>query len=363
MHPLNFSAGISVKYRTEIIDAATGVVESVKESKNLWLDSGFERMGQNSHRLDRLLKYVALGTGTLPTRRDSGTITASQAGNVVTASAAFFDASDVGRLLKFDSGAEVYITAFSSATSVTVGDSVARGASEFTVWYVNATAHEAEFLRVGDYTDVSAALVGDTYTLTRTFTSAAFATGKLIQEIGWSDQAGAGALVGRDRVPGGGDYVAAGKQYRVTVSFSIKYGPTVAMTHPDVGNNGFSTAGQYALEAIGHMPDGGLVYVGLSTSSAALAPLAGSANPVGVIASKEATKVAYVPGSRRLKWSAKFTINEGNSTAIRSIIYGFDNGYALANTVRLLLDAPQTKDALHTLQIDVCVNLTRTLTN
>lgn len=250
MHSPNISAGISVKYQTEIIDAVSGVVESIKESRNLFLDSGLEHLATDT-RLSENLKYVVLGTGTKPTRRDSGTATASQSGYTVTASASFFEVADVGRLLKFDGGPEVYITGFTSSTSVTVGAAAERAAEEFTVWHVNDVAHEAEFLRQYFQEDVSENLEGDTYTLTRRATTSAFSAPKLIKEIGWSWGSNpAWPLIGRDLIHGGGDYVAAGKQYRVTVSFSVKYGPAEIVQQVDIGNNGFSTAGEYALEAI-----------------------------------------------------------------------------------------------------------------
>lgn len=363
MHSPEISAGISVQYRTEIIDAATGSVESVKESRNLFLDSGLERLATET-RLRENLQYVVLGTGTKPTRRDSGTITASQSGYAVTASASFFEAADVGRLLKFDSGAEVYITGFDSATAVTVASPAEIAAEECTVWHVNDVAHEAEFLRQYFQEDVSANLAGDTYTITRRATTSAFASLKVIKEIGWSwDPNPATPLLGRDLIAGGGDYVAAGKQYRVTVSFSVKYGPAEIVQQVDIGNNGFSTAGEYALEAIGNMPNSGLVYIGTSTTSTPLAPLAGGTAVTGLIVGKEASRVQYVPGSRRAEWVVTIPIQEGNSTDIRSIHFGFPGAYGQSNNIRLLLNAPQTKDSMHTLKIGFAVTLSRFLVN
>jgi hypothetical protein len=351
-------AGLSVAFQTEVL--AGGIVTSCKRSKNLVLDVGLDMFAAYVS-LHELLAYVVLGTGTKPTRRDSGTITASQTGNTVTASGAFFEAADVGRLLKFDSGAEVYITAFSSATEVTVADSVSRSASEVTVWYVNATGHEAEHSRLSSYSNQTTAFLDGVYTVTRTFTSSAFASGVLLKEIGWAPK-NTGALFGRALIPGGGDFVGAGKQYRVTVSLSCKYGPAAAAAQADVGNNGFSTAGAYAIE---YIPVDGLTanhpFLGaISADSSALTPLASVEGPSIGPGTVGVTAKTYIAGS----FSRSFELFAGTDfvlSGIRSIQLGSANGPR--RCARLLLSAPQIKDGLHTLTLTFGMSWGRILIN
>lgn len=356
------TAGLSVAFQTEVLDG--GIVTSCKRSRNLVLDVGLDLFA--SYPFGQLFGNVVLGTGTRPTRRDSGHITASQAGSTVTASGAFFEAADVGRLLKFDSGDEVYITAFNSATEVIVADSVARAASEFTVWYVNATGHEAEHSRVSSYSAETGTFTNGVYTLTRTFTSAPFTDGAMIKEVGWSPT-GSGTLFGRALVPAGGDFVGSGKQYRVTVSGSCRYGPAETMAQADVGSNGFSTGGAYAIEFV---PVGGVTaatgfLIGLSASSAALVPMQAMANESlnDSLAYLAATRGAYVSGTCRAEYNVKFAASAAVLGNIRSINFIRDAGSAAYRFGRLLLNSNQAKDAMHTLSLTFGMSWGRTLVN
>ena len=358
-------------------------------TRNLLLDVGLDFVA--SAPISALFTYLALGTGTKPTKRDSGEITVSRAGTVVTASSGYFEEADVGRLVKLDSGPEFYVAAFTSATIVTAATAGDDAPSQAMVWYVNETGHEAEFLRFAKYSnaagDCGSTWSAGAWTHKRTFLSDPFAVGKLVKEVSWTYAEGAN-LYGRALVPGGGDYVSPGQQYNVVVEHVSSWGPAAAQVQPDIGNNGFSTAGQFALEYVpecpvssngGYDPDwsymgdlqcfacgGGKLELRIGTSDAALTPLAGGGSVVtlGSLADVGGVKLgqqAYVAGSRVNSWRGTLAVGQANSAAIRSITLGCPGtGFRIG---RVLLDAPQTKDSLHTLTVGFKVGWDRVLVN
>ena len=68
------------------------------------------------------------------TETDSSPITGSQTLTTITASAPFFSAADVGRVVKFSSGQRATITAFTSTTIVSASPSQTVGSTTFLLW-------------------------------------------------------------------------------------------------------------------------------------------------------------------------------------------------------------------------------------
>lgn len=336
-------------------------------------------------RLPDAFNSVVLGTGTTPTKRDSGTVTATKSGSTVTSNAAFFEAADVGRVLKFDSSATEYTVAtFVSNTQVTVTGAGDIGDSEFTIWYVNVTTHGAEFTRVNTYaTDAGfnqSTFSVDTYTHRRTFLSSTFATARVIKELGWSNSNTAGAaLLGRALVPGGGDSVEIGQQYRVQVEVSQKFYPATGTAVSDVGNNGFNTTGTFGIESLSGSPvvgssgttqgsSGAIVgmiqafNVDIGTDSRAIRPIStNSADLIGSLKATATTMQNYVSGSYYRDHLVTFAANDANSTNIRSI--SCQTNFTGTSAIRLLLATPQTKDSLHSLTVRFRWSWARILNN
>ncbi len=125
------------RFKVQVINR--GSLEIVKELP--WKNNMITDFGLNSwnNRLPRTsVQFCAVGTDGTPNVIDSEAITATQSGTVVTASASIFTASDVGRLFKFDSGEESYITSYAGVTEVEVTDSqTIAGATLFAIWKVN----------------------------------------------------------------------------------------------------------------------------------------------------------------------------------------------------------------------------------
>jgi len=122
----------SGRFQVQVVDAKTGkVVESRPWQSNLILDSGLDRIATEAWASQ--LAYGVAGTGNTPTKDlpDPGDLF-SQSGTTVTRDSGTRDfiSGDVGKLIRFASGEEAYVTAFIGTTSVTVGTSqtVASGA-------------------------------------------------------------------------------------------------------------------------------------------------------------------------------------------------------------------------------------------
>lgn len=114
------------RFQIQVVDAKTGkVVESRPWQDNLILDSGLDRIATESWAAQ--LAYGVAGTGSTPTKDlpDDPADTYSQTGTTVTRDTGTRDfvVGDVGKLIRWTSGEEAYVTAWISATQVTVGTS------------------------------------------------------------------------------------------------------------------------------------------------------------------------------------------------------------------------------------------------
>lgn len=112
------------RFQVQVVDARTGrVVESRPWQNNLILDSGLDRIATESWAAQ--LTYGVAGTGNTPTKDlpDDPADTYSQTGTTVTRDTGTRDfvAGDVGKLIRWTSGEEAYITALIGVTQVTVG--------------------------------------------------------------------------------------------------------------------------------------------------------------------------------------------------------------------------------------------------
>jgi len=126
------------RFQVQVVEAATGrVVESRPWQSNLILDSGLDRIATEGWASQ--LAYGVAGTGNTPTKDlpDDPADTYSCAGTTVTrvTGTRDFVAGDVGKLIRWTSGEEAYITAYTSATVVTVGTSATIAASPIDALY------------------------------------------------------------------------------------------------------------------------------------------------------------------------------------------------------------------------------------
>lgn len=376
----------SVHYRVSVLENGREI-RRLPRKRNLILDAGLDRVATNYWA--EMTRYAAAGTGTNPVKRDSGAVTFTRAGNVVTASAGFFEAGDVGRLIKWDTGEEAYISAYNSTVEVETADSGTIAASEGTVWYVNRTGLQAEVKRSGTYGSDS----GDNettfslgaWTFKRTFIFSEEVGAVTYNEIGWSYANSAGNnLFGMDIITGGVSLVA-GQQLKVVVELTLPLGPA-APTPWSNTISGWSTDGECCAESVtissaaafgfvnndgtpnfGPLNSGG-VFDGntnkncyLSNDSTALVSQTTSTiSAPSNVGSKNLAGQTYINGTFKRDFTGKFLVSEGNSAAIRSIFF---HTQAPNRTFRVLLDSAETKDSDHTLSITFTLSWSRVLVN
>lgn len=377
-------AACAVTFSREILNADGTVARAFDPQKNLLLDQGLNYLGNGTiSAWQGMFTNCVLGSGTTPTRRDSGAITFTRSGTTVTASASFFESADTGRLLKFDSGKECYLT-YVDGTTATSNLSGTVAASEGTVYYVNATSHQTEVKRSNTYsTDSNAngsSWNGTTavFSLWRTFLFSAETGSVTYREIGWSHTSTAGAnLSGRALLAGGGDSLVAGQIYKVKVQFDVTLSPTAAVAFTVSTGLWAGATGQTRIEGVSingvdangsggaqHLDPGHGGEVALATGTLALqAPSLTPSDTSGNIGTaKSLTGDAYTTGSFTRTFRATFSVSEANSTAIRSVVFRRGNT-TNATSLRLLFDSAQTKTSSHTLLVVLRKSWGRVLVN
>jgi len=372
----------AVRYRLEVLDAGGRLVSCTPWKKNLILDQGLDAVAARPW-ADNFAN-AAVGTGTTPTRRDSGAITVSRAGTTLTASAGFFEAADAGRLFKFDTGEEVRIQTFTDATHVETVTSGTIAAAEGTIYYVNQIALAVETKRSIGYTqdsgDNGTAFLTDTLTLKRSFLFSAEVGTVTYREIGWSHLGTSGNnLFGRDVFAGGGVTLIAGQQLKAIAELSITLSPasSTAFVNPITGWGDDGVCGcEYA--ALRGVAANGTTDIGrsdsfepsgskswaLTTSTTAIAAMT-NANPPSEGARITCTASSYVSGSFERTFTGKAAIGELNATNWRSIIFGERNGGSSQTyrAFRVLMNSNQTKLSTHTLELTFKLRWGRILTN
>lgn len=376
---MNLHSNLSVEYETQILDGKTGAVISRRPAKrNLLLDSGLDGIATRSYW--HAFTHCVLGSGTTPTKRDSGAATVSISGAVATASANFFEAADVGRLLKLDSGQEVYISAYTSETVVSVDGAEDEAASEFTIWYVDELGHQNELIRTNtlgtDSGDVSSNWNGSRVEHKRTFIFPVESTSRTYREIGWSHTWTAGGnLLGRDLIPGGGDSIAAGQQYKVVVRLRIVVSPVTPLVVGDVGNN-CDTAGTAIVATVNNAfraasnapgfnstfhvfePSTSVPEIWLRTAAYTqeTATITGSLGMSGNFNERTPSIDSYQSKSFEKIYRTTYPTTQGNGT-----IHGV--GFGRSMNFDLKFDTPLTKDSDHTLTFVFRLSWGRTLIN
>lgn len=376
------SQRVGVLYKISVVENGR-VIRSFNEKPNLVLDAGLDRMATIEQL--QLTSRAAIGTGTTPVKRDSASTTFSIAGTAVTASGNFFEAGDVGRLLKFDTGEEYYISAYTDPQNVTVsGSGGTHGPSEGTIWYVNQTGLVAETQRTSGTTSGTGENSGTwnsgegAWEIKRTFLFPTVGAPVTINEIGWSDLDSAGPnLFGRDLVSPGVSLLT-GQQLKVTVTLRVYISPTVPTpwTNPITG---FGADGDYMFTKIPAnnnttpiFPNFGLSPTSLNftlyiTTNATALPAGTTTETVIISGGSESagavmTSAAYVPGTFRRDYTGSIGSGSGNGSSWRAFVI-LDGNPPASRTWEILMDTPQTKASTHRLDLEFSVAWGRVLVN
>lgn len=359
-----------VRYRTKILNPDGSIARERDWHHNLLLDTGLDFVASNTW--VGCFNYCAVGTGITPTNNPSSAITFTQSGTTLTASASFFQSTDVGALFKFGTGtggAEMYVTAFTSSTVVTVSVSGTVGTGTVgTLWYVDQTGLTTEKARTGNLQTPNntynfSTMSGSVITHQRTFLFPAVGSGVTYTEIGWSPNSGAGAnLFGRDLIPGGGDSLAAGQQYQVQVQLLLTVGPASSTTAPSV-ITGWTAPGNCCLEYAAFAAVNGTASFNGNSQSAE------PSNSSNLYAATATTALQAMSGTTPVSLSGLSQYAGANGsyvsksfTQTRSVTMstsqanGSINSVGISDSVgtssfRVLFSSTQTKDNAHTLTI------------
>lgn len=143
---------ISGRFRAHVVSAAGEIIRSTHWQKNLILDSGIDLL--YDRRLVAAIAYCVAGTGSTPTRDVPDGDTFSQSGTTVTRASGTdrdFISGDVGKILRFSTGEEAYITGFIDIDNVTVDTSRTVAAATIVLYRVNQTGLAAEVKRSNSY--------------------------------------------------------------------------------------------------------------------------------------------------------------------------------------------------------------------
>lgn len=382
MQQLNNHQSARGRVKIQVIENGS-LVRDIPWQKNLILDQGLDFVAARTWAA--CMTHCAAGTGTTPTRDDSGAVTASQSGTTVTASAGFFAVGDVGKLLKYDSGAEARITGYTSTTVVTVGTSATVATSLFTLYRVNQIGLASESKRTSTYltgtgncgyTDGGTpGVTALTRTLKRTFDFTAEVGNVNYSEIGISWTASVGNnLFSRILFEGGAVTVLTGQQLRIVYELEVTLSPSITAVSRTAAITGWAASdGTELIQSLSlsYMDTLGVTqtfggaalepsqqtFAFLSTVSTALAaPGSSVSRATTSFNNKTLVPSSYAAGSFTLDKSATFAVGEANRNDWRSMGIGPNDGgagtsAATNNALVLLFSGPNEKLNTHTLAV------------
>lgn len=201
--------------------------------RNLIFDSGLDRVAGGELWREQL-DYGVIGTGTEPTVTvPDGTYSRSGTTVVRDTGTGEFAAGDVGKIIRWDSGEESYITTFTDVDEVEVEDTDAIVADGITLYAVNREGLDTEAGRSATYpeyedddglraSDSDVDLAGGEILLKRTYDhDPAGVGGQTVTEIAVSSQAGSGDNVFAAVVLPVAVFVAEGQQLRMSYKLFI----------------------------------------------------------------------------------------------------------------------------------------------
>jgi hypothetical protein len=387
-----------------VVDAKTK--EVIRDSGPDWIPNLILNNGLNevyNRYWCNLFTYAIAGTGTTPTSVDSDTTNASQSGTTVTADASFFSSLDVGNVIKWDSSEEAFITAFVSATQVTVSASATVASGPFVMYNTNQTGLVNEQKRTTTYLtgapNCQTTQTGTEFQNRRTYDFTAETGTVNYTEIGFGWASGGANTTFSRILLGGPIEVLNGQQLRVVYELRVSYTPLTPQPKSAVINgwpispatgtdgdecialpglsainsNGSTTSGDSAIYANepSYLTDGSFfttLYGWLSNATTAVGNAGTAPDRTGSAgASKKImTKAAYVTNQFYVDKTASWLVGEGNRTDWRGMGYGISatnvepyqaNRYGHV----FLFDEAQTKPNTHTLTLTWRTTWSRTL--
>jgi hypothetical protein len=310
----------SVEFQIDVISRNGRLVRRFPKQRNLILNQGLDAIGNALCDFQSAANNVVVGTGALVVKRASGATTVTATAGSLVASAGFFQASDVGRILKLDSGNEYPITAFSSSTGATSSNTANASASPGTIHYVNQVGLITETERSNTVaiarTNTWDAGLG-TMTHSVVLLTPILATPRVYTEIGWSWS----ATVSGSNIFGCAPIspsvsMSVGQRLRVTINLIVKPTPTT----PQAVSVGLAV-GNWQLEKIGSdvgcpgASTGQFAQLG-SLGPALIAPTTGTTPAIGgTILNTTGTLGTYSNGQYKRTATFQFADTAGAVTA------------------------------------------------
>ncbi len=339
----------SLRYKFQVVRDGK-VVYDFPFRNNLILDSGLNKAG--SVQWCNCFKVMLLGNNVspVPVRRDSGGITLAQAANAVTASGAFFQAGDVGRLLKYNDspGTEVYITAFTDSSHVTVGGpSQVVAAVSGTIWYVNETALSTLYATTSTYSTDGGAngstAVGGVITHKRTIIGGAVGGTVTLTELGFSDSVTNANIFDRDIIVGGVTLVA-GDQPQAVVELIMTYSPTTPLS---VGNvaTGYDSSGQLQIERLGLGANGISSVQSNGSTATGILDNNGSGGIVTIDATFTLSAFSTGAGINHHGWASNYSLDAySDGNFYRDLLIEFGTGESNFDIYGFAIGTPSTQN-------------------
>jgi hypothetical protein len=253
---------IKVLIRTEVRDARAGKSLRWRKARhNLVFDSTLTALALGTINFASIFETCKIGSSNAANSRPGNTVTFTQIGNTITASAPFFAGGDVGSLFKYGvgtGGAEQYISHFTDNQHVDVAGAgmAVVIATPGTVWFVTQTALTTPLVGlVGGCESrnyvVAPGACSTTFpgganstqiTMQRTFQFPVQAAPYTVNEIGYSDDnANNGTCRGR-LVLGAPDAIAITEYYVVQIQITYTVTPNVPTAVANVVT-GFDSSG------------------------------------------------------------------------------------------------------------------------
>lgn len=236
--------------RLQVFDSATKKLISETRQKNLLLDAGLVAQA-NGVGFGNLFATCILGGGSTQPNQFTTANTFTQAGTALTCSGNFFTSAMVGGVFKWNTsstaGAEQYITAFISATAVTVSTSATVVSPQTgTVFQVQQTALESPlaslsvFLESDTYQSYTSAtsITGNVITLARSIVFGTQSLNYTVNELGYkTSPTGTGSCLGRFDISGSPVSVSTSQFLVVTLTITFTLSPSAPASVANVGTN------------------------------------------------------------------------------------------------------------------------------
>jgi hypothetical protein len=239
----------SGRCKLSLVDAATGrVVKASGWISNTVLDAGLNNQAAgNVCGFGDFFLYCKVGSGSAPIKIQNPSVTFTQSGTTITASAGFFTSTMTGAIFKFGSGSggvEQYITYVDATHATTTFSQTVGTGTAGAVWMVQVSGLTAWTATSSTWaTQVSPVVIAsNVLTLTRTMNFATQSAPMTVNEVGYSQNNNSDGTCNGMIVLGSSWVVSTSQFLQVTWQLAFTLSPGAPTAVGNVGTS-FNTAG------------------------------------------------------------------------------------------------------------------------